>query len=253
MRFELPWATLYSYFIALGLAWLISSFQMSKISLLVFAGKVFVDDISDDEEKGQEDQVWTWDLGWKGEADEGPCLHHDPHSHVGASESPAKTLGFAVQCDHKSGDKRVVTIHADEWRMPWARLPRAQVPSTDAPQVSGLAPLAALTFAGRLGVLWGHSLQESRSCCSSVFCLKVPLGASSSPSAGPSSALPTPQRQQAASLVHHQLQREVGAAPPSPVLGSWEQSEGDTGALSLCRQGVTWKLCIPVGACWDLH
>ena len=45
----------------------------------------------------------------------------------------------------------MVTICTDEWRMPLARLPRAQVPSTDTPEVAGLAPLAALTFAGRLG------------------------------------------------------------------------------------------------------
>ena len=33
-----------------------------------------------------------------------------------------------------------------------------------------------------------------------------------------------------------QLQREVEAALPSLVLGSWEQSEGDAGAQSSCRQ-----------------
>ena len=60
-----------------------------------------------------------------------------------------------------------------------------------------------------------------------------------------------PPKAAGAPLVHHQLQREVGAAPPSPVLGSWEQSEGDTGAQSSCRQGVTWQLCIPVGAPWS--
>ena len=52
---------------------------------------------------------------------------------------------------HKSGDKRVVIIPSDEWRMPWAHLPRAQVTSTDTPEVAGLAPPAALTFSGRLG------------------------------------------------------------------------------------------------------
>ena len=41
--------------------------------------------------------------------------------------------------------------------------------------------------------LWGHRVQESRSCCSSVFSLKIPLGASSSPSEGPSFAHQPPK------------------------------------------------------------
>ena len=65
-------------------------------------------------------------------------------------------------------------------------------------------------------------------------------------------ALPSnPPKAAGAPLLHHQLQTEVGAAPPSPVLGSWEQSERDTGAQSSCRQGVTWQLCILVGAPWS--
>ena len=144
----------------------------------------------------------------------------------------------------------MVTIRTDEWRMPLARLPRAQVPSTDIPEVAGLAPPAALTFAGRLGALWGHCVQ-SRSCCSSVFFLKIPTGGFLISLCRTQLCPPTPQRQQGESLVHHQLQREVGEAPRSPVLGSWEQSEGDTGAQRSCRQGITWQLCIPVGAPWS--
>ena len=65
-------------------------------------------------------------------------------------------------------------------------------------------------------------------------------------------ALPSnPPKAAGAPLLHHQLQTEVGAAPPSPVLDSWEQSERDTGAQSSCRQGVTWQLCILVGAPWS--
>lgn len=45
------------------------------------------------------------------------CLHHVPNSLVGVSETLAKTLGAAVECDHKSGEKRVVIIYAD-LRMP---------------------------------------------------------------------------------------------------------------------------------------
>ncbi|CAI9149600.1 unnamed protein product [Rangifer tarandus platyrhynchus] len=80
-----------------------------------------------------------------------------------------------------------------------------------------------------------------------MFSLKIPRGGFLISLCRTQLWPPTPQRQQGAPLVHHQLQREVRAAPPSPVLGSWEQSEGDTGAQSSCRQGVTWQLCIPVG------
>ena len=52
----------------------------------------------------------------------------------------------------------------------------AQVLSLDAPEVAGLAPSAALTFAGRLGALWGHHVQESRSCSFSMVSLKIPTG-----------------------------------------------------------------------------
>ena len=139
----------------------------------------------------------------------------------------------------------MVTIRTDEWRMPLAHLPRAQVPSTDIPEVAGLAPPAALTFAGRLGALWGHCVQ-SRSCCSSVFFLKIPTGGFLISLCRTQLCPPTPQRQQGFPL----LQREVRVAPPSPVLGSREQSERDTGAQSLCSQGVTWQLCLPVCAPW---
>ena len=37
------------------------------------------------------------------------CLHHDPSS-LGASETRAKTLGSAAECDRKSGDKRVIDM-----------------------------------------------------------------------------------------------------------------------------------------------
>ena len=83
--------------------------------------------------------------------DLGPCLGWDSWSHhtsEGWCVEGASMWEVHVQ--------RVVTIHADECRMPWARLPRAQVLSPDAPKVAGLAPPAALTFAGRLGALWGH-------------------------------------------------------------------------------------------------
>ena len=241
MKFALPWATSYGCFSTLGglgPAWWIFSFQMSKSSLVIFVKSAF-GNIINDEEEDLEEQVWTWDLSWKGEADEGPCLHHDPNSLFGASEIGAKPLGYASECDHKSGDESVVTIHADEWRMPWAHLPRVQVPSTDAPEVAGLASLTALTFAGRLGALWGHHVQESRSCCSSMFSLKIlpggflirtqlcplnPLKAAG----GISSLSPAAERSWGSP--------SLGAAPPSPVLGSWEQSEGDTGAQSSCRQ-----------------
>ena len=143
----------------------------------------------------------------------------------------------------------MVTIRTDGWRMPLARLPRAQVPSTDTPEVAGLAPPAALIFAGRLGALWGHCVQ-SRSCCSSVFFLKIPTGGFLISLCRTQLCCPTPQRQQGESLVHHQLQREVRVAPPSPVLGSREQSERDTGAQSSCSQGVAWQLCLPVCAPW---
>ena len=153
MKFSLSWTTLYGCFPALGglgLGWLISSFQMSENSLLVFSRNAFGDVIGDD--KDQEEQGWTWGLGWKGEAGKwGTCFYHDPNSHIGAEESPAKTVGSVAECNHKTGGKRVITIHADEWRMPWARLPRAQVLFTDAPKVARLAPPAALTFAGCLG------------------------------------------------------------------------------------------------------
>ena len=107
----------------------------------------------------------------------------------------------------------MVTIHTDEWRMPLARLPRAQVPSTDIPEVAGLAPPAALTFAGRLGALWGHCVQ-SRSCCSSVFFLKIPTGGFLISLCRTQLCPPTPQRQQGEHLGHHQLQREVRRPHP---------------------------------------
>ena len=129
--------------------------------------------------------------------------------------------------------------------------PQGTGPIPDAPEVAGLAPPAALTFAGRLGALWGHCVEESRSCCSSMFSLKIPREGFLISLCRTQLWPPTPQRQQGAPLVHTQLQREVGVAPPSPVLGSWEQSEGDTGAQSSCRQGVTWQLCLPVGAPWS--
>ena len=92
----------------------------------------------------------TWGERW---GRRGPVSLSWPHSLVGASESPAETMGSAAECHHKRRDKRVVTICADEWRMPWARLPRQRVLSTDASEVAGLAPLAAVTYAGSLG---GH-------------------------------------------------------------------------------------------------
>ena len=100
------------------------------------------------------------------------------------------------------------------------------------------------------GELWGHRVQESRSCCCSVFLLKIPTGGFLISLCRTQLCPPTPQRQQGEPLVHHQLQREVRAAPPSPVLGSREQSERDTGAQSSCSQGVTWQLCLPVCAPW---
>ena len=155
-------------------------------------------------------------------------------------------------CDHKSGDKRVVTIGTDGWRMPLARLPRAQVPSTDIPEVAGLAPPAALTFAGRLGALWGHCVQ-SRSCCSSVFFLKIPTGGFLISLCRTQLCPPTPQRQQGESLVHHQLQREVGVALPSPVLGSGNRVKetqvprGHAGRASPVSSASLWVLPGPEG------
>ena len=150
MKFALPWSMPYGCFPALGglgLACLITSFQLWKHSLLMSLRNVFEDVNGDDKEKDQKEQVWTWGLGWKGEADEGMCLHHVPNSLVGVSETLAKMLGAAVEYDHKSGDRRVVIIYAD-LRMPWARLPRAQVPIHRCPQDCWAGPLAALCSQG---------------------------------------------------------------------------------------------------------
>ena len=38
--------------------------------------------------------------------------------------------------------------------------------------------------------------------------------------------------------------------PQDPSLPS-QQSDGDRGAQRSCRQGVTWQLCLPVGAPWS--
>ena len=193
MKSALPWATPCGCFPALevlGPAWLISSFKISENSLLVYWKNV-LGDIKDNKED-QEKQEWMWEVGWKGEADESPCLHHDPNLLVGASETWAKTLRSSAECDHKSGDKRVVIIPADEWRMPWARLPRAQVLSTDTPKVAGLAPLAASSFTGRAGGHCGATVCRSPGAAVSACSLwRSPLGSSSSPSVGPSSAFPT--------------------------------------------------------------
>ena len=124
-----------------------------------------------------------------------------------------------------------------------------EVGGTVGPLCVGVQELLGAT----VGPLWGAAVgplcvgvQES-----SMFSLKIPHGGFLISLCRTQLWPPTPQRQQGAPLVHHQLQTEVGAAPPSPVLGSREQSEGDTGAQSSCRQGVTWQLCIPVGAPWS--
>ena len=191
----------------------------------------------------------TWGERWgRG----GPVSLSWPHSLVGASESPAETMGSASECHHKRRDKRVVTICADEWRMPWACLPRAQVPSTDAPGVAGLAPLAALTFAGRLGGTVGPPCAGVQELLfqSSLF-KDPPVGVSSSPSAGSSSALPTPLKAAGGIPSPSPAVERGWGGPALPSPGLWEQSEGDTGAQKSCRQGVTWQLCIPVGAPWS--
>ena len=250
MKFALPWATSYGCFSALGglgPAWWIFSFQMSKSSLVIFVKSAF-GNIINDEEEDLEEQVWTWDLSWKGEADEGPCLHHDPNSLFGASEIGAKPLGYASECDHKSGDESVVTIHADEWRMPWAHLPRVQVPSTDAPEVAGLASLTALTFAGRLGALWGHHVQESRSCCSSMFSLKIlPGGFLIRTQLCPLNPL---KAAGGISSLSPAAERSWGSPSlPSPrLLGTeWRRHRRP----EFMQAGVTWQLCILVGSPWS--
>ena len=191
----------------------------------------------------------TWGERW---GRRGPVSLSWPHSLVGASESPAETMGSASEGYHKRRDKRVVTLCADEWRMPWACLPRAQVPSTDAPEVAGLALLAALTFAGRLGGTMGPPCAGVQELLfqSSLF-KDPPVGVSSSPSAGSSSALPTPLKA-AGGIPSPSPAAERGwGGPALPSPGLWEQSEGDTGAQRSCRQGITWQLCIPVGAPWS--
>ena len=139
--------------------------------------------------------------------------------------------------------KRVVTISADEWRMPWACLPRAQVLSTDAPEVAGLAAPQGWEH-------YGATVCRSPGAAVPACSLwRFPPAASSSPSAGPSSALQPPKSSRGTPTSSPAA--EVGAAPLSPVLGFWEQSERDIGAQSSCRQGVTWQLCILVGAPWS--
>ena len=123
---------------------------MSEHSLLMSLRKVFEDVNGDDKEKDWKEQVWTCSLGWKDEADEGMCVHHVPNSLAGVSETLAKTLGAAVECDHKSGDKRVVIIYAD-LRMSWAHLPRAQVPIHRCPWDCWAGSSGSSMLAGRLG------------------------------------------------------------------------------------------------------
>ena len=108
------------------------------------------------------------------------------------------------------------------------------------------------TFAGRLGPIAGSPCAAVQNLLFQCVLPEDPhyVGVPSSRSAGPSSALPTPLKAKTAGAppVHHQLQGEVGAAPPSPALGSWEQSAGDSGSQSSCRQGVNCQLSISVGA-----
>ena len=131
------------------------------------------------------------------------------------------------------------------------------------PQVAGpQIPLRLLAgssgsamFAGRLGPIAGspcaavQNLLFQRVLFEDLHYVGVP----SSHSAGPSSALPTSLKSKAAGAppVHHQLQGEVGGTPPSPALVSWEQSEGDTGSQSLCKQGINCQLGISVGVPWS--
>ena len=79
----------------------------------------------------------------------------------------------------------------------------------------------------------------------------LPVGVSSSPSAGSSSALPSLLKA-AGGIPSPSSAAERGwGGPALPSPGLWEQSEGDTGAQRSCRQGITWQLCIPVGAPWS--
>ena len=106
---------------------------------------------------------------------------------------------------------------------------RAQVPSTDDPEVAGLALLAALTFAGKLGGTMGPPCAGVQELLfqSSLF-KDPPVGVSSSPSAGSSSALPTPLKA-AGGIPSPSPAAERGwGGPALPSPGLWEQSEGDT-------------------------
>ena len=79
----------------------------------------------------------------------------------------------------------------------------------------------------------------------------LPVGVSSSPSEESSTGLPSPLKA-AGGIPSPAVAAETGwGGPALPSSGLWEQSEGDTGAHSSCRQGVTWQLCIPVGAPWS--
>ena len=102
--------------------------------------------------------------------------------------------------------------------------------------------------------MWGHCVQLFRSCCFSVFPLKIPTMWGFPHLALQDQALPfQPLKAKTAGAppVHHQLQGEVGGTPPSSALVSWEQSEGDTGSQSLCKQGINCQLGISVGVPWS--
>ena len=92
---------------------------------------------------------------------------------------------------------------------------------------------------------------ESRSCCSSMFSLKIPTVGFFISLCRTQLCPPNPLKA-ARGISNPSPASERGwGGPTLPVLSSWEQNEGDTGAQSSCRQGVTLQLRIPVGAPWS--
>ena len=144
--------------------------------------------------------------------------------------------------------KRVVTISTDEWRMPWACLPRAQVLSTDAPEVAGLAAPQGWEH-------YGATVCRSPGAAVPACSLwRFPPAASSSPSAGPSSVLQPPKSSRGTPTSSPAADRGWGGPTlPCPgLLGTeWKrhrrpellQAGGDLAALHPC--GCSLVLRVP--------
>ena len=168
MKFSLPWATPYDSFPALGPAWLISSFQMSDSCLIISLANGKNSSVMMKKTRRNKCECRAWAEKVR-----------QMRVHVSIM-TPTRLL---VLQKHEQKHWDLLLSVTKKWRQEGGHNPCRQMSGGCPEHVfpgHRSCPQAPLRLLGwllqRLGALWGHRVQESRSCCSSVFSLKIPTG-----------------------------------------------------------------------------